>query len=702
MKKTRIIAVILAAVMLLSMIPVTAGAADERHPIVKDVIEFSGLHASSDSYFALGDSLYNSDGDCIFTLGDEDEMIYTLTDHCMITVCTNIGSLRDDENPGSLEDLELGFNLYSINGDEVTLKSSFDNYRYVLTFNGNDYTTVLHVDFMNLFDDPFGSGFEEADIRDLIFGYDIINEYGDVIYSEEGKKLAGPVGNGLIIETEIISTEEERTSVLTIDENGVKKTNLGYELYNATSLGDLLVWNVVRDEESESNKVETCGVIGADGEVIVPLIFDEVSESDGYYVGYTIDSETYEDWLIHEYESSCVYDLEGNVVYESEDTVTYYNGIVAVIYTEITLWEEYISPIMQLIDLSTGEVIVDAENIYCEGGYIFAESTMGRPFGTSVYSMDGKFIGGKNSWMMVRVDEGNSTIIFEDADAEKTYRVNSNMEVVETLPYDVILLECYNNVTIPRIIEEASEEKPFGAFVHSLVYKGQQISDGHERFYEMFIMEGCEVYIFVDYSNDSLYNSYTAYVLDKDRSPFYDIHEDHWARDYIDGCFNAGIMDGTGGGKFSPSMDVSRAQVVTTLWRLAGEPEPEDENKFVDVQNVLWYSTAVAWAAENGITTGVGGNYFAPNRTVTRGEVAAILYRYAKYAGEDVSARADFASFADAGELTDWNRDAFAWCVANGIISGKTSGQWNPVYLAPSDALSRAEIAAILYRYGLK
>ena len=86
---------------------------------------------------------------------------------------------------------------------------------------------------------------------------------------------------------------------------------------------------------------------------------------------------------------------------------------------------------------------------------------------------------------------------------------------------------------------------------------------------------------------------------------------------------------------------------------------------------------------------------------MTRGEVAAILYRYASYAGEDVSGRADLNTFADTGALSDWNRDAFAWCVDGGIISGKTTGELQPVYLAPSDTLTRAELAAVLYRYGI-
>ena len=267
------------------------------------------------------------------------------------------------------------------------------------------------------------------------------------------------------------------------------------------------------------------------------------------------------------------------------------------------------------------------------------------------------------------------------------------MEVVEELSYECDYTKSYNNVCV---------EMTYGDDDRSacLVYKGQKISDDHLMAYDVINMGGCDVFVFANHYDGEPIVA-TAYIISDDKSPFYDVQEDYWAREYIDECFDAGIMNGTGGGKFSPAAEVSRAQVVTTLWRLAGEPEPEGENKFVDVQNVLWYSTAVTWAAENGITTGVGGAYFAPDRTVTRGEVAAILYRYAEYAGDDMTAKADLSTFADAGELSDWNRDAFAWCAAEGIITGKTAGESSPVRLAPSDVLTRAEIAAVLCRYGI-
>ncbi len=690
MKKTRIIAVLLAAVMLLSMIPLTASAADVRHPIVKDVVEFDGNMVQGDNYFALGNSLYDKDGNCIFTLEAEDEMIYTLTDHCMITLVSNIGNLSDQleslEDLG-LKDIEIGFNLYSIDGDEVLFKSSFDNYPLVLPFNGNSYTAVLHFDIITLLVGISSGELDEEAAYDLIYGYDIIDEYGNVVHSTKGVKIAQPIGDGVFL-VNLISSEGETQDILTVTDKGIKEIEIGsdYLMVQGTELGHVMVMT----------KDFKCGVMNSFGDLLVMDEFDMVIESDEYYIAHERNEETYE------VEQSLVYGTNGKCVWKYDTAVSYYNGKVAIVDNYYSLeaeGEEFSNFMMKLVDVSTGDVIVDAENIYCEGNYIFAESTMARPFGTSLYSTDGEYIGGKDGWS-VCVDEGNSTIILEDYDAEKTFRVNSDMEVVEELSYDVYYESSYNNVSVAMNAGDCETEDLY----EFLVYKGEQITDDHDMFMDSFVVNGCEVYVFIDYDIETFDEVYIAYIIDDDKSPFYDVQEDYWSRTYIDECFDAGIMNGTGGGKFSPAAEVSRAQVVTTLWRLAGEPEAEGSTSgmaFTDVADGQWYTEAVAWAAENGITSGVGGSSFAPDRTVTRGEVAAILYRYAKFAGGDVSAKAELSTFADADELSDWNRDAFAWCAAEGIITGKTAGESSPVRLAPSDALTRAEIAAVLCRYGV-
>lgn len=115
---------------------------------------------------------------------------------------------------------------------------------------------------------------------------------------------------------------------------------------------------------------------------------------------------------------------------------------------------------------------------------------------------------------------------------------------------------------------------------------------------------------------------------------------------------------------------------------------------FVDVPDEQWYTPSAQWAYDNGIVNGVGGAYFAPDRTITREEFATMLYRYTNYLEVDTSARADFSAFADGDSVSAWATDAMSWAVAEGLISGKPGN-----LLAPQDTITRAEVAVIIYRF---
>ncbi len=115
---------------------------------------------------------------------------------------------------------------------------------------------------------------------------------------------------------------------------------------------------------------------------------------------------------------------------------------------------------------------------------------------------------------------------------------------------------------------------------------------------------------------------------------------------------------------------------------------------FKDVPNGKSMTPAVQWAAECGIVNGVGGKYFAPNRTITREEFATIMYRYTEYKDIECDTTASLASFPDSGDVSAWAKDAVSWAVGEGLISGKPGG-----LLAPQDTITRAEVALIVYRY---
>ena len=175
--------------------------------------------------------------------------------------------------------------------------------------------------------------------------------------------------------------------------------------------------------------------------------------------------------------------------------------------------------------------------------------------------------------------------------------------------------------------------------------------------------------------------------------PFTDVTEGDWFYDAVRYAYETGLMDGVGDSLFAPNSDTTRAQLVTILHRLAGEPEPGGDSGFSDVAAGTWYTDAVAWAAENGIVNGVNDTEFAPGDDLTRQQLVTILYRYAESKGYDVSASADLSGYPDAGQVQDYAQPAMAWAVAEGIVEG-VDGTLNPT----GDA-TRAQIATILMRF---
>ena len=176
--------------------------------------------------------------------------------------------------------------------------------------------------------------------------------------------------------------------------------------------------------------------------------------------------------------------------------------------------------------------------------------------------------------------------------------------------------------------------------------------------------------------------------------PFPDVTEGDWFYDAVRYAYETGLMDGVGDSLFAPNSQTTRAQLVTILHRLAGEPEPGGDSGFADVAAGTWYTDAVAWAAQNGIVNGVSDTEFVPGDDITREQLAAILYRYAAYQGYDVSQRADLSGFGDASSISGYAQEALSWAHAQGLVLGFEDGS-----LRPQGTASRAQIATILMRF---
>lgn len=181
------------------------------------------------------------------------------------------------------------------------------------------------------------------------------------------------------------------------------------------------------------------------------------------------------------------------------------------------------------------------------------------------------------------------------------------------------------------------------------------------------------------------------------RFPFTDVVAGTWYYGAAAYAYNNGLFAGMTPTTFAPNATMTRAMLVSVLWRLAGAPAPKAPNTFVDVPDGAWYTDAVTWAAENGVVSGIGGSRFDPSGFVTREQTAEILYNYAHSKGYDVSARADLTAFPDAASVSGWAEEALSWANAAGLVNGTVrDGQ---TILDPQGSASRAQVAMILMNY---
>lgn len=175
--------------------------------------------------------------------------------------------------------------------------------------------------------------------------------------------------------------------------------------------------------------------------------------------------------------------------------------------------------------------------------------------------------------------------------------------------------------------------------------------------------------------------------------PFTDVSTSDWFYDDVAFVYKNGLFSGTDSRSFSPNASMTRAMLVTVLYRLEGEPTVTGRSSFTDVRSGAYYEKAVIWAAANGIVTGTDSTSFSPDAKVTREQLAAILYRYAQYRKLDTDVSAKLNSFTDTDSVSAYASEALGWAVSEGLING-ASGK-----LMPKGDATRAQVAAILHRF---
>lgn len=173
-----------------------------------------------------------------------------------------------------------------------------------------------------------------------------------------------------------------------------------------------------------------------------------------------------------------------------------------------------------------------------------------------------------------------------------------------------------------------------------------------------------------------------------------DVKAGDWYANAVNYVTLTGLMNGTGDG-FSPNLAINRGMMVTVLYRMAGSPEVTAENPFTDVPADTWYTDAVIWASENGITAGTSETTFSPTNSLTREQLATFFYRFADFENPDpIEITGDLTGFTDADQVASYATDAMKWAIGEGLISGTTE-----TTLSPKATATRAQVATILMRY---
>lgn len=299
---------------------------------------------------------------------------------------------------------------------------------------------------------------------------------------------------------------------------------------------------------------------------------------------------------------------------------------------------------------------------------------------------------GSNKVVPLNVGDNTITITVTAADGTttKTYTININRAASSGGGSDTFAITASSNeggaitpagiTTITKYISKTYTITP------ELGYK---ISD--------VLVDGVSVGAVTTYTFSSVRANHTIeakFAHDCPSEKFTDVDTSLWYHEGIDYVLLNGLFNGTSGTTFEPNADMTRAMLVTVIWRLDKEPDATVANLFADVASGTWYTDAVAWAAENEIVQGYDEDTFGPNDSITREQMAAILYRYASYKGYDLTAANDLAGYTDSGNVSAWALTAIKWAVAEELITGVSSTS-----LDPAGNASRAQVATILMRF---
>lgn len=336
----------------------------------------------------------------------------------------------------------------------------------------------------------------------------------------------------------------------------------------------------------------------------------------------------------------------------------------------------------------------------------------------SAGSLNSVAVGGASgSGYQVTVDTVNHTVTVpvlagDSTNGQYTVKYDPNVLTLQSAAYGSVLHSTADGVRGEVTVAYASAEA-YSGLVSNLVFSYRPLNGSRVTDVVLIVKE--------DGTEKNTANVITAVTLPAEPAPdpdpvipvtpvkpsrpskpatpagksFDDVKPGDWFYDEVLDMAKGGYINGVSDRLFAPYEPLSRAMLVTILYRMDGEQAVSGSSTFTDVVKGSWYDKAVAWASANGIVTGYDANRFGPNDSVTRQQMASILWRYAKYKSLDVASNgAVMPDFPDRGQIASWAGEAVSWAYSRGIMGGRSDGR-----LDPNGKATRAEAAVMLYRF---
>ncbi len=656
MKKTRFTALVLALVMCICSVPFATAGGD-----LENVISFEsgGYAVYGKNYFTVGLSVYDKLGNYVGEIPEEDmwdHPVHTIGDNCIITTDSYLDAVE-------------GYSIYNVENGNIVKKSSYplsdDGIYYIaMPYTDGDFTLIVGLRHSLGEKFTYNNGEYDAIVENHApANYILLDSYGNEVHRGDCSRVMYVNGGVLVVE------DDDGNSHICTDlyADELVFEDFEYHVVYATDMGDL-----VFEEDGEY------GIVTWEGDEIAISSYNEIVEYGEYYICRVI--HTGDDYIWYE----C--------------SVKNRNG------------DRLSSPLEQMILAYSERVFLDIDpyGLFClrhtNNSYRYDEVTIDRgdvasSDGTIFYIASSETNSGK-----LYDDRGEVLLSGEGCNGEFSSDVEAGIIVgsfdsEDYAVYDmkgqlIRELDCDRAYTAQNgyiVLEDSSKGNAW------IEKDGKAVTEKHKYCEEYFEMAGCDVFVM---GNDA---GFTVYIAKKP-VPFGDIDASHWAYASVAGVYSDGNMNGVGGDKFDPNGTVTRAQVMTALWRLAGCPDPVGGDYFPSPWEEYWgewFATALEWAVSIGLTTGVSSenpDKFdpAPHREITRVEMVTFISRFAEYVDKrPVDYEIDTSVFADSADIPTWCN--FEFCYATGIIKGKAVG--DKVYFAPNDTLTRAELAAILERY---